>query len=236
MLIDLHAHSSGVSRCCRITAREALIEAREVGLDGFVLTNHYQKNYIQNGDLAGFVSRYMAETRYALHVAEELGMQAFWGIEVTMERYPSVHMLIYGVGEDFLERHPLVFDMTQEELWQTVKQAGGMLVHGHPYRGESKPMDHRWLDGVEINCHPLYGSTYSDELLAFAKEHGLIVTCGGDYHADVPYRPRCGTFLPDHISDSRALGKFLLETDQISLQVQQIYANNTQQIHYNRSL
>ena len=46
MLIDLHAHTSGISRCCRIPAPEVLRRAKEVGLCGIVLTNHYTKSYL----------------------------------------------------------------------------------------------------------------------------------------------------------------------------------------------
>lgn len=223
MLIDLHAHTSAISKCCRIPAAQVLEEAREKGLDGIVLTNHYQKSYIDGGDALGFVRKYMEEIRYTQDLAREMGMRVFWGIEVTMTQYPTVHMLIYGVDETFLEKYPAVFDMTQEELWRAVKAEGGVLIHAHPYRGKSRPMDPRWLDGVEINCHPLYENTYSEELLVFAQENSLLVTCGGDYHADT-YRPQCGVYLPDDISDSCALGKYLLESGMTELLVQEINA------------
>ena len=38
MLIDLHAHSSGISRCCKIPAPKVLEVSRDLGLDGIVLT------------------------------------------------------------------------------------------------------------------------------------------------------------------------------------------------------
>lgn len=234
MLIDFHAHTSGISRCCRIPAPQVLKEARKTGLDGIVLTNHYQKNYIENGDVSGFVCRYMDEIHYTQKLAEEMGMRGFWGIEVTMERYPTVHLLIYGVGEDFLAKHPLVFDMTHEELWNTVKQEGGVLIHAHPFRGEGTVIDYRLLDGVEINCHPLYGNTHSKELLDIAQAHMLTVTCGGDYHADT-YRPRCGVYLPDTIENSLELGRYLAETKETALCVHEIGADEPENILYRKT-
>ena len=38
MLLDLHAHSSGISRCCKIPAPTVLEVSRDLGLDGIVLT------------------------------------------------------------------------------------------------------------------------------------------------------------------------------------------------------
>ena len=58
MLIDLHAHSSGISHCCRIPYDEVLRQARDVGLDGIALTNHYYKGYVTDGDQVGFAKRY----------------------------------------------------------------------------------------------------------------------------------------------------------------------------------
>lgn len=233
MLIDFHAHTSGISWCCQIAAPQVLEEAGKAGLDGIVLTNHYQSCYIENGDVAGFVRRYMDEVHHTQRLAEEMGMKCFWGIEVTAERYPSVHLLVYGVGEDFLEKFPTVFSMTHEELWNIVKEEGGVLVHAHPFRGEGRVMDYRWLDGVEINCHPLYGNAYSREILQIGKEQDLIVTCGGDYHADT-YRPRCGVYLPDSIHDSLELGKFLLETKEMNLLVQEVNAEEPVCIRYEK--
>ena len=38
MLVDLHTHSSGISKCCRIPIEQVVEEAKNVGIDGIVLT------------------------------------------------------------------------------------------------------------------------------------------------------------------------------------------------------
>ena len=58
MLIDLHAHSSGISHCCRIPYDEVIRTAKEAGLCGIVLTNHYPKYYVTDGDYAAFIRRH----------------------------------------------------------------------------------------------------------------------------------------------------------------------------------
>ena len=87
---------------------------------------------------------------------------------------------------------------------------------------------------MELSCHPLYDGTHKEELYAFAREHGLIVTCGGDYHADT-YRPICGTYLPDSITDSRALGRYLLETAQTEMLVHEVGADTPEKMVYRRT-
>ena len=55
MLIDLHAHSSGISRCCRYDYKTILDHAKEVGIDGIVLTNHYQAEYLDGKTAEEFI-------------------------------------------------------------------------------------------------------------------------------------------------------------------------------------
>ena len=65
MLIDMHSHSSGISRCCLIDAKEVVKEALNAGLDGIVLTNHYVEYYAENNDYLAFAKRYIEEFNYA---------------------------------------------------------------------------------------------------------------------------------------------------------------------------
>lgn len=217
MLIDLHTHSSGISTCCRIPYDAVIRAALHVGLDGIVLTNHYSKSYVADGDYAAFAKEYTKEFHLARAFGETVGCKVFFGVEVTMEYYDRVHVLVYGIEERFLEENPTLFDFTLEELYQRVKAVGGTVVQAHPYRKQPRLLDTRYLDGVEVNCHPKYGTSNFEEVLAVAKRDGLILTCGGDYHADTAYRPRCGVYLPDDIADSVALGKYLLAADALTL-------------------
>lgn len=216
MLIDLHAHSSGISRCCQIPAEEVLKTAKEYGIDGIVLTNHYQKSYLQNDDADAFAKAYVEEFHYTEKIAEELGMKVFFGVEVTTELYKNVHMLVYGVSEKFVLENPRVFELNQEELYKLVKVYGGVLVQAHPFRNGCTVLDTAYLDGVEINCHPLYGNSYQKDLMEIAAENKLLLTCGGDYHADT-YRPHCGMYLPDDIGNNNELRDYLLDTKEVKL-------------------
>ena len=234
MLIDLHAHTSGISRCCRIPAPEVLCRAKEVGLDGIVLTNHYTKSYIGDGDVQTFAEDYIREYRYAAEVGAEIGCKVFFGIEVTMELYRNVHMLVYGVTEDFLYAHPELYDYPQDKLYRAVKAHGGVLVQAHPFRNGTQVLDTNFLDGIEINSHPIYKKSYQNELIGIAERTGLILTSGGDYHADT-YRPYCGTYLPDTVQNSVDVGRFLETTAEIRLRIHEPHAENYEEYVYNRT-
>jgi len=233
MLIDLHGHSSGISRCCQIPAPEVLKAAKDAGLDGIVLSNHYQKVYIPDGDYAAFAERYLEEYRYAERCAKELGCKVFFGIEVTMEKHDLAHLLVYGVDEEFVREHPGLFEYTQEELYRLVKEAGGALVQAHPFRGRDGLLDVRYLDGIEASCHPLYEGTFLDRVTEVAHNAGIILTCGGDYHADT-YRPHCGAYLPDSVESGKDLAKFLCQTDEIKLCVHEVGDQESKDVTFYR--
>ncbi len=207
MLIDMHAHSRGISTCCKADAPRAVADAKGVGIDGLILCNHYHKPYLQKtGETpAQFAARYLAEYAYARECGKQADVKVFFGIEVTMERHDRVHMLVYGVEEDFVTRYPEMYEFTQRELYELVHANGGILVQAHPMRGgKNVLLDPNLMDGIEVNSHPKYDSTHVAELSAIAREHGILLTSGGDYHADT-HRARCGVYLPDDPADTRAI-------------------------------
>lgn len=208
MLIDLHAHTKGISRCCKADTDTVIKEAQSRGIDGMVLTNHYQKSYFANSTEADFVKAYIAEYKSVKSLAEERDFRCFFGIEVTMEKYPKVHMLIYGVAPRFLEENMGICDLTQSELFNLVKKNNGILIQAHPFRNGTTVLDPAFLDGVEISCHPLYKKSYCEVLIPLAEQNSLCITCGGDFHADT-YRPTCGMYIPDDIKTESALAEYI---------------------------
>ena len=216
-LFDMHAHTSGISECCLGDAETIIKVARENGIDGIVLTNHYQKSYLRNGDPTELAKRYTEEYRMTKRFGEKYGVTVIYGMEVTMHRHDNSHLLVYGLPESFTEEFPEVYDMTQEELYTLVKSRGGLLIQAHPFRVCYYPLDPRFLDGYELSSHPLYGTSAYDDVTALVVKHGKLLTTGADYHHDVPYRPYCGAFLPDTVKDPKSLVEALICADPITL-------------------
>ena len=203
MFIDLHAHTSGISTCCRVPAPEIIRAARETGVDGIVLSNHYQKSYVKDGDFGAFAKRYTDEYYYTKECGDAVGFR--------------------------------VFELPLSELYPLVKENGGMLVQAHPFRGGRNMLqDLAYLDGVEANSHPLYDATHVVRLTEIAQSAGLILTSGGDYHADT-HRPHCGAYLPDSIRDTKDLCAYLLSTDSIDLQIQEPGEMQSRRVTYHRT-
>lgn len=226
MLIDMHAHSKGISRCCKADIEQVLTASLQNKIDGIVLTNHYTDLYLE--DYAGiddFVKKYIAEYHKAVLLGQRLGCKVFFGIEVSMKLYRKVHLLIYGVSPEFIQKHPFLFDMSQQDLYNLVKQNGGILVQAHPFRYGEHLLDLEYLDGLEISSHPKYKTTYSSRIVEIAKREGKLVTCGGDYHADTRYRPRCGVVFQNDVMNITDLVNHLVSTNQIKLLIHEVDAD-----------
>ncbi len=224
ILMDGHAHSSGISNCCRISGEEGVNRAKAAGVDGFVLTNHYHMGYVggeKYPTLECFAKRYVEEYRKVKGYGDSVGFRVFYGLELTAEWDTSVHLLVYGVDESFIFDNLRICYEPLERIYQKVHAAGGILVQAHPYRVTPRLQDLKYLDGVEISCHPHshYGGPYVDEMHEIAKRNGKILTCGGDYHADVPYRPQCGIYVPEWVQDGKDFAAYLSSADPLTLRV-----------------
>ncbi len=222
MLIDMHAHSSGISRCCLIPAEKVVEEAKSAGIDGIILTNHYIFYYAKEGEYGDLAKRYVEEYEHAKKCGERIGCKVFFGIEVTMKYDSKVHLLIYGVRPDFILKHSEIFSYSLEKLYSEVKKDGGIVCQAHPFRGnDNKVQDLNFLDAIEINSHPLYEGTHAEEIIKIATEGGVMVTSGGDFHADT-HRPKCGVYFPDDLKDCIELSNWLKEQTQIKLCMQEV--------------
>lgn len=207
--------------------------AKKTELDGVVITNHYQKSYIIDGQAKVFAEKYIEEYNNAINIGEKSGIKVFPGIELTLEKYPSVHMLIYGVEDSFIMDNLNMYDYTQRELYERVKEAGGAMIQAHPFRNGTTVLDVLYLDGIEINCHPLYEFSYSGDIINIAKKNNMTVTCGGDFHAD-SYRPKCGVYLPEYVDSSDKLRDYILKSEEIHMCVQEPDTKEIKDIYYKK--
>lgn len=227
MFIDLHEHTGGISWCCQMNAEQIVEEAQKAGFDGFVLTNHYCTDYTRQNGFDAWIEEYIKEFYRTERIAREKGLRVFFGVEVTAEFDRRVHILLYGADETFLRTHKELYYLSAEELYDHCHKNGIFVVQAHPYRNGTEPLPLSCVDGYEVNCHPKYGSTCSEELLAINEKTGVLLTCGCDYHGDVEYRPQGGVLLPDHITDSKQLAEYLFTTKEMTLRIHELYATET---------
>lgn len=218
MFYDLHCHSSGISRCARVSYDVVIDVAKEHGYDGIVLTNHYTDYELNDYGTEVFVEKYIDEYVKARDYGEKVGVNVLFGIEVTVSYNLSVHLLIYGATPEFLRANPNLPNLTQAELYEVCRKNGCVLINAHPYRYGQTVQDLRYLDGVEVNCHFKYDGCYTKELAKVARDNHVAFTCGCDYHGDSE-RPCAGMYLPDGILTNRDLVEYLKTSSVFSVKV-----------------
>src|SRR4051794_24634908 len=134
MKFDLHMHTTRHSPDSRMDAFVMVQRAREVGLDGLVITEH---DWLW--------------TEPELEVLRALappGLVVLAGIEVTAR---EGHFLVYGVTDPFA----LPKGIGVAELCREVHRQGGAVVAAHPFRW-GQPFDdilceeRPELDGLEV--------------------------------------------------------------------------------------
>lgn len=224
-LFDLHCHSSGISLCSRIPYNDVVDSAKNAGFTGIVLTNHYCEDYLKNISFEDWIEKYIREFELARDYGKSVGIKVLFAVEVTMNFDKRVHMLIYGITPYLLRKYKNLYEKSLEELYAFCEEHDLTLIQAHPYRFGSTVLNTRFLHGIEINCHPKYGNTYSKEIIEIATKNKLSLSCGCDFHGDVDCRPRGGMFIPDDIDDSVTLGKYLRESKEFTLQIHEIGEN-----------
>ena len=215
----MHVHTSGISRCSKVSPKELVRRCHLTGLDGIVLTNHFARSHVK-GDPFAWRKLYEEEFWETKREGEKLGLTVLFGIEVTPDSEEGRDYLIYGVDPSFLYKEKMLYEYTQAEIYDMVKKEGALFFQAHPYRGGKVPTDPEHLDGIEVNCHPLYLDNQKDIVTAFAKEHSLLLTCGSDYHGDV-YKAPCGVYFLENPKTEKDIVK-AFETGACELNIHDI--------------
>ena len=209
--IDPHVHSSGTSRCSHVTCEQLIDEKIKLGYDGAILTNHCQEWYYPKEEHKNYIERVIEDFARGKAYADKKGFRFYLGLEVTLNIPHYADWLLYGVAEDILRKTPCLYTLTQKELFDFCEEHGVLLIQAHPYR--QSPCEPKYMHGVEINC------TDGDldkipQVEEFAKEHGLLITCGTDYH--FPERTyHGGIYVPESCQTAVDVAKYIRKRGEV---------------------
>jgi len=178
--IEMHCHSAPASRCAKVDCATAAKMLRDNGYDGVVLTNHY--TYYDNTPQSHVpvFERIMHDYELMCEEGAKNDLKVFFGAELRFFHRPE-DFLLYGVTPKELNDLGAYYQMDQKSFY-AIKPAHALLVQAHPYRPMLRPADPAYLDGVEIHNGVLRHMNNNDKALAFAKQHGLLMTAGSDLH------------------------------------------------------
>ena len=192
---ETHLHTSNGSACGRNTGDEMAKACKKAGYTGIIVTDHffYGNTAIDRSlPWTEWVEGYCKGFELAKKTGDKIGLQVFFGWEAS---YHGTDFLVYGLGKEWLMQHPQIKDATVEEQYQLVHEAGGMVIHAHPFRKEFYIPEVRlfpeYVDGVERinathvrNFKDQEGENLFDKCaLEYALKNDFPQTAGSDIHS-----------------------------------------------------
>lgn len=202
-IYETHLHTCEGSRCGMVNGKDYVDYLIGKGYSGMIVTDHFF-----NGNCAidpslpweTKVEAYCQGYREALKAAEGKDFNVMFGVEYNFE---GDEYLLYGISLEWLTDHPEIMGMTRHELYKTIKQAGGMMIHAHPYRERDYLVDIKLTEGV-FDGLEVYNAANTDNMNALAFEYckkvGSRMIAGSDIHY---YHDRAmGGMAFDHKIDS----------------------------------
>jgi predicted metal-dependent phosphoesterase TrpH len=180
--IDLHVHTFPRSQCSKIDPEDLIQEAKQIGLDGFCLTEH----------------QVLWSPDEAARLAGESGIKVFRGNEITTAQGD---VLVFGLEKD------IKGIITVQELSEEVRAVGALSIAAHPFRGfkvfgfgqldmsldqACKKKILQFVDAVEVR-NGRVTEQENEVALNVSKSLGLLGTAGSDAHE----RNALGTWVMD---------------------------------------
>jgi len=194
-ITELHCHTSEISGCAHLTAREQAERYVENGYSTLVITNHYSKSFFTKSqkEIGERVHDYFAPY---YEVKEEMKgkLHVLIGLELHTE-FSDNDYLIYGFDEELIKKVHYLYDFRPKDLHDYARQNGLLVVQAHPFRNNMKITDPQYLDGMEVFNGAHTHESRNQMAFYWAKEYGLIPTSGSDKHNDD--QECCGGIVTD---------------------------------------
>ena len=183
---DTHVHTAEASGCATASGAEQARRYKELGYDGIIITDHFfnGNSAIHNYyDWYDRVRQFCKGYENAKAEGDKIGLKVFFGIEYS---YFGTDLLTYGIDKDWLYQNDNIMDVSVYEYIKRVHNAGGIIVHAHPFReasyiNEVKLMP-KWIDGVEVYNAGNYDERFNDRAKWYAEQYNLPITAGTDNH------------------------------------------------------
>lgn len=184
MKIELHAHTSEVSPCGRLTARELIQLYRSAGYDGIVITNHfnaYAAKHLAASGRTDFAIFYHEEFEKAAELGRQAGLLILCGYEVRFLNNENDY-LVYGMPREIAEDHDRIFSMNAHSFGELARGRNFLFYQAHPFRNKMTVTDPADLFGIEVNnAHPRHDSR-NDIAKMWAEKFHLHGIGGSDCH------------------------------------------------------
>lgn len=186
--VEVHAHTSPASRCSQLRPKELLELLQRDGYDAVVISDHYDPERFF-GSTKGRRFRSRLKDLYdgwreAADLGGRYGIEVFQAAELRLER-GNEDYLLYGFTEEMALDVGYLGSKSLARVRDILSPLGVLIVQAHPFRPHMERADPALLDGVETYNACVRHVPDNASALAFAKEHGLLMTAGSDSHRAV---------------------------------------------------
>lgn len=181
----MHLHTSEISRCASILAKEQIRTYKNQGFTGVCVTDHFLNGNTSVPRELSWKERitlFCKGFEAAKKEGEKCGVDVFFGWEYS---YRGTDFLTYGLDKEWLLAHPEIMQMNTKDYCDFVRGQGGFVVQAHPFR-EARYIEMirllpRQVDGVEVlNANRTdFENERADE---YADNYNLIKLAGSDNH------------------------------------------------------
>ncbi len=185
--VDTHIHTSEVSPCGKLTARETVEGYRKAGYDAICISDHLNRGILKkyDGGWKEKIERWLLGYREARKAGEEVGLRVFLAAEVKLDEANAEcwnEYLLYGLTEQFLLENEELIALPFEKFVSLAHKNNLLVVQAHPFRPHMKTYRPDLLDGVEAYNGNARNESHNEEALAFAYYHHLRPLSGSDCH------------------------------------------------------
>lgn len=184
MKIDLHVHTSEVSMCGRLTARETVEKYKAADYDAIVITNHYNRDtadHFARHGIPDFNAHYRQTYDLARKIGEEVGLLVLPGYELRFDENFNDY-LVYGMPDDVCDDYKTLFASHPREFGALARERGFLFYQAHPFRNHMQVTSPSCLFGIEVkNGNPRHDSR-NDIAEQWAEKFGLHRIAGSDCH------------------------------------------------------
>lgn len=183
---ETHMHTMEASACAGSTGAEMVRAYYRAGYSGIIVTDHFfNGNSCIPAHLpwAQRVELFCRGYENALQEARKLDFHVFFGWEYNDN---GAEFLTYGLGKDFLLKHPDMLSWPIEKYLRVVREHGGFVSQAHPYReawyiGEIRVFP-ELVDAIEVRNTSHRDPIFDKRALELANKYGLCHTGGSDAH------------------------------------------------------
>jgi len=217
---SMHVHTLGRSPCGKVEPKRIVNLYKEKGYDAIIITDHYMKWIfaMNNVDTAKqkfdfFIRGYKETQSYG----KEQNLMVFLGMELNLckynrlnSTYPVHEFLLYGISESFVKKHPYLYELTQQELFDLCNKNNIVMVQAHPFRPKTAVADPEFMHGAEVLNKNKRHDSFDEQAAAFCKEHNLIPLASDDFHEEEDVG-QVGMLFPDDTTSIKKVAQYLKE-------------------------